>query len=532
MGMSMSTTSVSSRKRALPVRITVVVWLCVLAAFHSQIGIAVPRTGGGRIALLCLLLSLYLMWLSLAHTVVSSLFRLQMGHSPGRSRTAPCRGGSVAVLMCTRDDWRPDAAEWTLGILRHGDHLFVCDDSQHADSRLTVDEFVGLHRDRCTVVRRDTLEGFKAGNLNHCIAILRGCFPFVALVDHDTKLHVETLGCALCHFDRDESLAFVQFGLRHDDLLESAFARDLSLTVDVASWIQAVRSKYGVPLCIGRAVVFRSEAIDACGGFPTVISEDIGITLRLLRAGRRGLYEPTYPAAESVPTDYLRFRARQARWSVGTLQAWVGHSTRLPLQRWFTTDAVDILLQVLILWYPFVTLAFAAAITVTNASVPLPSRFVGVLLTTALMPFLPSIPLLVVAATPFQAIRAAVVHGAVFLSMIVSINSEFVVSLLSRRTEFANSGNRFVNQAGSGRSPRELFGANGWGTLATEIAVFVALVTTAERNEWFLLPLQAGLGAGVVFRLARWESMTCRIVSTVPLMACAAVAARISRLLA
>lgn len=231
----MSMTSVSNKKRAysaLPVHITVFVWLCVLAAFHSQVGIAAPRTGSGRIALVCLLLSLYLTWLSLAHTVVSSLLRLQLGHSPRRSPAGPFRGGPVAVLMCTRDDWQPDAAEWSLRVLRDGDHLFVCDDSEHADSRLTVDEFVSRHRDRCTVVRREMLQGFKAGNLNHCIAMLAGRFPFVAVVDHDTKLHAETLGCALRHLHGDECLAFVQFGLRHDGSPESAFARDLSLTTD------------------------------------------------------------------------------------------------------------------------------------------------------------------------------------------------------------------------------------------------------------------------------------------------------------
>jgi hypothetical protein len=530
MGTWTSTTSVSSSGRwrlAAPSCISLAMWAGLIAAFHASVG-DVPTQGLAGIVFPVLLASLYAAWLSVTHTIVSSVLRLRMrGWSQGMDQI---RHGSTAVLLCTRDDWRADIAEWSTRLLEDGDHLFICDDSQQTDSRRAVDAFARLHPTTCTVVRRNTLYGFKAGNLNHCLAQIGSGYTFVAVLDHDTRLHPDALRRARQHFSRDESIAFVQFGLRHDDCPETAFARDLSLSIDLASWLHAVRGSYGIPICIGRAVVFQAQALRECGGFPTVVSEDIGITLTLLRRGRRGCYDAACPASESVPRTYQRFRARQARWSIGTLHAWIGHSTRLPWHQWLTFEAVDVFLQILVLWYPFITFAFAIALLAAGLTIPLPPQLVIVLLPTALVPLLPSIPLLAIAYRA-QALRAVMVHGAVYMSMIVSINSELVAFAISRRIEFVNSGNRLVDRRDAPESLRALFSSNGRGTLLVECALFIALAVIVGSRQWFLLPLEAGIGAAILFRVVGWESRACRLAAVVPPLACVLVAWRVYSLL-
>jgi cellulose synthase/poly-beta-1,6-N-acetylglucosamine synthase-like glycosyltransferase len=98
-----------------------------------------------------------------------------------------------------------------------------------------IDDFVAHCCGRCTVVRRGVLTGFKAGNLNHCISLLAGRYPFFAIVDQDTRLHPNTLDSALAYLNDDPDLAFVQFGVRHDSKTTTEFADDIGLTLDVCN---------------------------------------------------------------------------------------------------------------------------------------------------------------------------------------------------------------------------------------------------------------------------------------------------------
>jgi cellulose synthase/poly-beta-1,6-N-acetylglucosamine synthase-like glycosyltransferase len=503
-----------SQHRCLIVRITTIIWLSEIGIFHLLANLSWPRTLFGFLAISLLILSLYVVWLSLTHMLVSLILRFTLYFERRTPPLTESMEEPVAVLVCTRDDWFPEVAEWCLTILRKHDHVFVCDDSQTSPYRSMVDAFGRRHPDQCTIVRRGSLQDFKAGNLNHCLSLIGDQFPFFAIVDHDTRLHPKTIPCAIDHFAKDESLAFVQFGLI-DESPATSFEKELGVTIRISSWMQAVRSRYGSPLCIGRAVLLRTEAIRDCGGFPAVLCEDIGLTIRLLRCGRRGRHEPRFPAWERVPPDYRRFRARQTRWCIGTIQAWVGRSTRLPLRKYFTMETFDIFLQTLVLLYPVTTMLFVIGFLATAYYSPNvnPLRFIGIPLTTVLIMVLPSVSLVAIRAPLLRTLRMAATYCAVYLSLIIPVNVELITTVLSGKASFVNSGNRALSEANNTFSFPWCFHTNGHGTILIEIIAIIFMLANVHRDGWLALPLLGGLIASIVFQFASWDSRITQIAT-------------------
>jgi len=94
----------------------------------------------------------------------------------------------IALLYTTVDDFRYDAALSCVNQDYPDFHVFLIDVSQGQQGRDRVDEFHRSFPKKTTIVRRESLEGFKARSLNLALANQAQGYEFFALCDADGLL--------------------------------------------------------------------------------------------------------------------------------------------------------------------------------------------------------------------------------------------------------------------------------------------------------------------------------------------------------
>ena len=169
-------------------------------------------------------------------------------------------------------------------------------------------------------IHRPTRDGAKAGNLNW--ALRRTDAPFVAVLDCDHVPDPRFLEVTLAHFDAPD-VAFVQ--------TPQYYANGSDGGVAAASWAQqslffgtiaTARDSMGAMFCCGTNVVFRREALEAVGYFPTEsLTEDFELSIHLHEAGWKSRYVPEALASGLAPEDMASYVSQQLRWARGCLSA-------------------------------------------------------------------------------------------------------------------------------------------------------------------------------------------------------------------
>lgn len=103
----------------------------------------------------------------------------------------------------------------------------VCDDSTREEIKRRIDSKVAEMQAKghnCTITRRPTNKGYKAGNMLHGMAALEEVpWEFVAIFDADFEMPSDFLYQTIWHMVRDSKLGFVQtrwtFTNGYDNLL-------------------------------------------------------------------------------------------------------------------------------------------------------------------------------------------------------------------------------------------------------------------------------------------------------------------------
>jgi Glycosyl transferase family 2 len=235
MAISTLAISASAGERSVLVLLTLGLWVAASAMADARL-VSAFSVGNSPLsigAIGTVLFGLHAVWLTLAHCIACLFLRTRLPQSLISHWEASSASIPVALLLCTRDDWAERAARSALTAMRPCDHLFICDDSESPQFRLEVDAFAERHRN-VSVVRRGTLNGYKAGNLNHCLKQLSDRFPFFLVLDHDNEIHSFTLWQGICQFTTDDNLAFVQFSHKGPDCAQTSFCEDMRLAVRVA----------------------------------------------------------------------------------------------------------------------------------------------------------------------------------------------------------------------------------------------------------------------------------------------------------
>ncbi len=169
-------------------------------------------------------------------------------------------------------------------------------------------------------LRRPGNDGAKAGNINHALA--RTDAPFVAVLDCD---HVPLPGFlreTIPHVSRPD-VAFAQtpqyYANAHEHPVAAAAWGQQSLFFGP---IAVGKDAADAMFCCGTNVVFRRDALESVGGFPTdSVTEDFELSIGLHERGWRSVYVPEVLAVGLGPVDMAGYVSQQLRWARGCLSA-------------------------------------------------------------------------------------------------------------------------------------------------------------------------------------------------------------------
>jgi cellulose synthase (UDP-forming) len=179
-------------------------------------------------------------------------------------------------------------------------------------------EAIALRHGARYVTRKDRT-GAKAGNLNHALSLATGAYFAVFDADHmpSPSFLERTMACFL-----DRRVAFVQTP-------QSYRNRGVNRVSAGAEEQQALfygpilrgKDRAGAVFSCGTNVVMRRSAVDAVGGIPEdSVTEDLRLSLVLVRAGWTSAYVSEVLAEGLGPVDVSGYFAQQMRWARGGLE--------------------------------------------------------------------------------------------------------------------------------------------------------------------------------------------------------------------
>ena len=167
-------------------------------------------------------------------------------------------------------------------------------------------------------ITREEHTGAKAGNINNALKVTDA--PFIAVFDSDHVADAAFLEATLGHMD-DPKIAFVQ--------TPQYYANTETGRIAAASWAQQAlffgaicRGKDGLDavFCCGTNVLFRREALEGVGGFPTnSLTEDFELSIVMHENGWKSAYMPEVLARGLAPEDTAAYVSQQQRWARGCL---------------------------------------------------------------------------------------------------------------------------------------------------------------------------------------------------------------------
>ena len=305
----------------------------------------------------------------LSYFVLTGVFNIVVNTISHGLPEPPPKGGvngtpRVALFYCTYNDFNRDAADTMLRLTYRPVDLWILDDSTDPETRAEADAFA---RDAqasgipVRIVHRDHRTGFKAGAINHALALLGPDVAYVGIADADEFLAPAFVEGCMRHFEDD--VAFVQANHRCHNTERSWFTRYLGVGVDL-HWrhYQRYRNRYGVVNMLGHGALIRRDVLDRVGGFPEVTCEDLAFTVEARMAGFRGAFAAEVMCGETFPGDFHAMRRRHLRWSWATVEFLRKNLFRILRSRWAAYEKLDLLLPAVNLPAVFLLVAFLGAV--------------------------------------------------------------------------------------------------------------------------------------------------------------------------
>jgi cellulose synthase/poly-beta-1,6-N-acetylglucosamine synthase-like glycosyltransferase len=201
-------------------------------------------------------------------------------------------------------------------------HIQILDDSTD-ETREIVDACVKYWRTRgvgISVVRRADRRGFKAGALQHGLALHPA--EFVAIFDADFVPPPDFLRRTIPTLAAGPKLGWVQARWEHLNAELNVLTRAQATGIDAHFAIeQSARSAGFFMAFNGSAGVWRRKAIEDAGGWSdATLTEDLDLSCRAALHGWRGLLLPEVTVPAELPQTFTAFQAQQYRWAKGSLQ--------------------------------------------------------------------------------------------------------------------------------------------------------------------------------------------------------------------
>ncbi len=211
-----------------------------------------------------------------------------------------------SVIGATKIDWPVDRMK-----------IWVLDDGQRREIK-DFCEKVGVG-----YIARLEHTGAKAGNINHALSQTKG--EFIAIFDTDFIPHRHFLYRTMGFFE-DPAIAIVQtpHGFYNPDFVQSNLKLFESIPHDQTLFFDSImpsRDAWGVAFFCGTSAVLRRGMLLEVGGIPTkTVTEDVLLSLVLLRKGYKTIYLNQRLSHGLVPESIKDFTVQRRRWCLGNLQ--------------------------------------------------------------------------------------------------------------------------------------------------------------------------------------------------------------------
>lgn len=169
-------------------------------------------------------------------------------------------------------------------------------------------------------VHRTNRKGFKAGALEHGLALAKG--EFVAVFDADFVPEPDFLRRTI-HFFTDPGVGMVQARWGHLNREYSALTQAQAILLDGHFVLEhTARNRSGRFFNFnGTAGIWRREAIASGGGWQhDTLTEDLDLSYRAQLKGWRFVYLPNLVTLAEVPVEMNAFKSQQHRWAKGSIQ--------------------------------------------------------------------------------------------------------------------------------------------------------------------------------------------------------------------
>lgn len=183
---------------------------------------------------------------------------------------------------------------------------------------------------RCRVIRDEINRG-KADRLNLGFRMAR--HDLVVVTDADTHMHPQAIKRLVAHIVVSPLIAAVAGAPHVTNRTRFLSTMQILETASIIGLIRRTQSLTGrVGVVAGVLGLFRRDRVLAVGGYnPTMATEDIDLTWKLLLAGWQTAYEPRALVGMQVPVTLPALWAQRRRWARGqgeVLRAHLGSVVR------------------------------------------------------------------------------------------------------------------------------------------------------------------------------------------------------------
>lgn len=228
----------------------------------------------------------------------------------------------VLVCYCYYNEFDERALRKSIKQNYHNYEFVLLDDSTISEIRAKVDKTAAELRakgHKISVFRRENRKGFKGGALNNYLNS-RDDYDYFAVADSDEILCYDFITQMLKYFAENEKAGGVQ-ACHEPRKAENLFDAQTRLTLRAANHCASpIKNKYGQVTLGGHGMLLSREAFLSAGGFPEIVSEDTGLTTRLITAGYDVVYAGNVICEEACPVNYLAHKKRETRWVQGDIE--------------------------------------------------------------------------------------------------------------------------------------------------------------------------------------------------------------------
>lgn len=183
-----------------------------------------------------------------------------------------------------------------------------------------VEQFIRRLDVRFQFFHEDELSGFKAGALNYALTYVDPHSTYIAVIDADYIVEPNFIGTALSYFT-DNDIALVQFPQQYRNCIAEnqpiadEYRHFFKIYMNMANHLNCVPST-------GTVSIYRRDALQRIGGFNvTALTEDADASLRIYKAGYRGVYADNSIGYGLMPYDIEAYRKQKRRWALGNTQS-------------------------------------------------------------------------------------------------------------------------------------------------------------------------------------------------------------------